>query len=84
MEIVEVGGRRIDQGLLRAGDNRRYVTRVPVRVRIGNSGGVELKADGVPVALAPLAYKNVANLELFGSSETRSTPVESPGSTETP
>lgn len=84
MEIVEVGGRRIDQGLLRAGENRRYVTRVPVRVRIGNSEGVDLKADGTPVSLVALARRNVANLELFGSSETRATPLESPVADETP
>ncbi len=84
MELIEVGGRRIDQGLLRAGESRRYVTRVPIRVRIGNSGGVELQADGSPVALTDLARKNVANLELFGSSETPATRLESASPVETP
>lgn len=83
MEVVEVGGRRIDQGLLRAGDSRRYVTRVPVRVRIGNSGGVQLKADGNLIDLVPLARRNVANLELFGASEKPPTQVESEDSAET-
>ncbi|AVP98180.1 hypothetical protein C7S18_13690 [Ahniella affigens] len=82
MEVVEVGGRRIDQGLLRAGDSRRYVTRVPVRVRIGNSGGVQLKADGSLIDLVPLARRNVANLELFGASEKPPTQVESDASVE--
>lgn len=82
MELVEVGGRRIDQGLLRAGDSRRYVTRVPVRVRIGNSGGVQLKADGNIIDLVPLARRNVANLELFGASEKPATQVESTSSAE--
>lgn len=84
MELIEVGGRRIDQGLLRAGESRRYVTRVPIRVRIGNSGGVELQADGSPVALAALARKNVANLELFGSSAAPASPLESAVPAETP
>lgn len=82
MELVEVGGRRIDQGLLRAGDTRRYVTRVPVRVRIGNSGGVQLRADGNVIDLVPLARRNVANLELFGASENPATQVESGNSAE--
>lgn len=82
MELVEVGGRRIDQGLLRAGDTRRYVTRVPVRVRIGNSGGVQLTADGSRIDLVPLARRNVANLELFGTSEKPATQVESDASVE--
>ena len=84
MELIEVGGRRIDQGLLRAGESRRYVTRVPIRVRIGNSDGVELQADGSPVSLAALARKNVANLELFGSSETPASRLESTAPVESP
>ncbi|MBK8283975.1 MAG: DUF4115 domain-containing protein [Ahniella sp.] len=84
MELIEVGGRRIDQGLLRAGESRRYVTRVPIRVRIGNSGGVDLQADGSPVSLAALARKNVANLELFGSSEMPASRLESAVPVETP
>lgn len=65
IEIFDLDGRVIEQNLVRAGQTRRYESTGAVSIKIGNVGGVDVRADGNPIDLAPHARANVARLRLF-------------------
>lgn len=65
IEIFDAEGRVIEQNLVRAGQARRYQSTGAVSVKIGNVGGVDLRADGNSIDLAAHARANVARLRLF-------------------
>lgn len=65
IEIFDLDGRVIEQNLVRAGQTRRYESTGAVSIKIGNVSGVDVRADGNPIDLAPHARANVARLRLF-------------------
>jgi cytoskeleton protein RodZ len=70
IEIFDSEGRVIEQNLVRAGQSRRYESTGVVSVKVGNVGGVDLRADGNPIDLAVHARANVARLRLFEAAAT--------------
>lgn len=74
IEIFDADGRVIEQSLVRAGQSRRYESTGAVSVKIGNVGGVDVRADGNPIDLAPHARANVARLRLFEAAAASPTP----------
>lgn len=74
IEIFDADGRVIEQNLVRAGQSRRYQSTGAVSIKIGNVGGVDVRADGNPIDLAPHARANVARLRLFEEAAATPTP----------
>lgn len=74
IEIFDADGRVIEQNLVRAGQSRRYESTGAVSIKIGNVGGVDVRADGNPIDLAPHARANVARLRLFEPAAAAPTP----------
>ena len=74
IEIFDADGRVIEQNLVRAGQSRRYESTGAVSIKIGNVGGVDVRADGNPIDLAPHARANVARLRLFEPAAASPTP----------
>ena len=70
IEIFDQDGRVIEQNLVRAGETRRYESTGVVSVKVGNVGGVELRADGNLIDLSVHARANVARLRLFEATPT--------------
>lgn len=74
IEIFDADGRVIEQNLVRAGQSRRYESTGAVSIKIGNVGGVDVRADGNPIDLVPHARANVARLRLFEAAAASPTP----------
>jgi cytoskeleton protein RodZ len=66
IEVVEADGNKLEYDLLPAGSRRSYHSDQTLSVRIGNSVGAEVRADGKSVDLDPYRHANVASLTLFG------------------
>ncbi len=64
IEVHGADGRRIEEALLRAGDERIYAAGEVGHVTLGNAGAVEVLRDGTPVDLAPFRRAN-ANVARF-------------------
>jgi cytoskeleton protein RodZ len=64
IEVHGTDGRRIEEALLRAGDERIYAAGEVGHVTLGNAGAVEVLRDGAPVDLAPFRRAN-ANVARF-------------------
>jgi len=64
VEIIADDGRVIERSLLPAGSLREYAVPRSARLRIGDAGVVELRADGKVIDLAPYTQANVATLTL--------------------
>ncbi len=64
VEIVASDGRVIERSLLPTGSVRDYAVPRSARVRIGDAGVVELRADGKVLDLSPYTHANVATLTL--------------------
>jgi cytoskeleton protein RodZ len=60
VEIVGRDGRRLEYGLLQAGDERRYPAAQVAHVSVGNASGVSLSRNGEAVDLRPFQRANVA------------------------
>lgn len=66
IEVVTADGKKLEYDLLPAGSERTYHSDQPLSVRIGNTLGAEVGADGRAVDLAPFSHANVASFTLFG------------------
>lgn len=64
IEVHGTDGRRIEEALLRAGDERIYAAGEVGHVTLGNAAAVEVLRDGTPVDLAPFRRAN-ANVARF-------------------
>ncbi len=60
VEVTGTDGRRLEYGLLRAGDQRHFPAGTVASIAIGNASGVRLQRDGAPVDLEPFRRANVA------------------------
>ncbi|MGA8278528.1 MAG: RodZ domain-containing protein [Rhodanobacteraceae bacterium] len=76
VEVVATDGDKLEYSLLPAGSERSYRSDQALSIRIGNTAGAEISADGKAVDLDPFRHANVAQLVLFGSNEAASTPVD--------
>lgn len=73
IEVLDAAGRRVERGLVAAGEQRRYGAGQVARITLGNADAVEARLDGEPLDLAPFRAANVARFA-----------VSSDGSTVTP
>jgi cytoskeleton protein RodZ len=73
-EVLASDGRRIESGILRAGEERRFSRSQVGKVSIGNAGGVEVSLDGEQLDLTPFRRANVARFAL--SSAGSVSPIE--------
>lgn len=73
-EVLAADGHRLESGVLRAGDERRFPRSQVGKVSIGNAGGVEVSLDGKPLDLTPFRRANVARFAL--SSAGSASPIE--------
>lgn len=73
IEVLDTAGRRIERGLVAAGEERRYGAGQAARITLGNADAVEARLAGEPLDLAPFRAANVARFA-----------VSSDGSTVTP
>jgi len=64
VEITDAAGRRLEYGLLEAGEARSYRGQPPLRVLIGRSSAVELHYNGSEIDLSRHTRGNVASLSL--------------------
>lgn len=64
IEVHGIDGRRIEEALLRAGDERIYAAGEVGHVTLGNAAAVEVLRDGTTVDLAPFRRAN-ANVARF-------------------
>jgi cytoskeleton protein RodZ len=60
VEVLDHSGRRIEHGVLRAGDSRRFQPGKVARVSIGNADAVEVRMNGAETDIAPYRRANVA------------------------
>ncbi len=60
LEVMDAQGRRIERGLVAAGDERRYDAGQIGGITLGNADGVEVSHAGRDVDLAPFRSANVA------------------------
>ena len=74
VELLDGNGRRLEYGILGAGEAREYRVDGPVSLSVGNVSAVTLDADGAPVDLTVYARQNVARLKLFEGSPENSAP----------
>lgn len=73
VQVFALDGRALEQGMLAAGQSRRYAAGEVGRVVLGNSSAVSVEQDGKPVDLAPFSRANVARFTL--SSDGSAAPV---------
>lgn len=64
VEVVDASGRTLLSNLLRPGDVRELNGLPPLKVRVGNVAGTELRLRGAAIDLAARSKDNVARLEL--------------------
>ena len=64
VQVFASDGRALEQGMLAAGQSRRYATGEVGRVVLGNSSAVSVEHAGKPVDLAPFSRANVARFTL--------------------
>lgn len=64
VQVFAADGRALEQGMLTAGQSRRYVAGEVARVVLGNSAAVAVEQGGKPVDLAPFSRANVARFTL--------------------
>lgn len=64
VQVFAADGRALEQGMLAAGQSRRYVAGEVARVVLGNSSAVAVEQGGKPVDLAPFSRANVARFTL--------------------
>ena len=69
VEILGPDGRRLEQALLDAGDERRYADGEVGHVTLGNAAAVEVLSDGRPVDLGPFRAANVARFTVSSEGE---------------
>jgi cytoskeleton protein RodZ len=63
-EVLGPDGDRIESGIARAGEERRFPRSSVGKVSLGNAGGVEVGLDGQIVDLTPYRRANVARFAL--------------------
>jgi cytoskeleton protein RodZ len=73
VEITAPDGRKVEQALVRAGEERRYAQGEVGRVKLGDATAVEVQQAGSTVDLAPFQRANVARFTV--SSEGSLAPV---------
>lgn len=64
LQVVEVGGRVLDQGVVEAGQRRSYSAAGLSRIVLGNAQGVEVSLGSAAVDLAPYQRANVARFKV--------------------
>lgn len=64
VEIVDADGNKLEYGLLPAGSERDYTSKLALDVRIGNAEGATLQIDGKAQDLAAFRRANVAHLKV--------------------
>ena len=64
VQVFAVDGRALEQGVLTAGQSRRYVAGEVGRIVLGNSSAVAVEHAGESVDLAPFSRANVARFTL--------------------
>ncbi len=69
VEVTTADGRKLEYSMLAADSEHEYRSDGSLSLRIGNSEGAQISADGKPIDLAPFRRGNVAHLRLFGSGE---------------
>lgn len=69
VEVIAVGGDKLEYGLLPGGSVRSYSSDKVLEVRLGNCEGAEVEADGQPQDLTPFRHANVAHFRLFSKGE---------------
>ena len=52
MEVRDAKGRTVYSGLLANGDAKKFSDTAPLRLTLGNAGGVELTVNGTPLGTA--------------------------------
>ena len=60
LDVLGIDGQPLEQGLLQAGDERRFAAGKVQRLTIGNASAVDVEHRGLEVSLAPFATANVA------------------------
>lgn len=68
IEVVDADGRKIDSGIVRAGEQRSYHSAVALDITVGNADAVQVSRDGTPMSLKPWQHANVARFKVFGDS----------------
>jgi len=64
IEVVSRDGRKLDSGIVRAGESRSFPRASVAKVSLGNAGGVEVGLGGETVDLGPFRRANVARFAL--------------------
>ncbi|MGH8076829.1 MAG: DUF4115 domain-containing protein, partial [Lysobacter sp.] len=64
VQIFDMDGRALEQGVLTAGQSRSYAVGQVSRIVLGDSSAVTVEQLGKPVALGPLSRANVARFTL--------------------
>ncbi|KAB2900622.1 MAG: helix-turn-helix domain-containing protein [Dokdonella sp.] len=67
VEVSAADGRKLEYAMLPAGSVHEYRSDGVLNLSLGNSGGVQVHADGNEIDLAQFRRGNVAHLKLFGS-----------------
>lgn len=73
-EVLAADGHRLESGILRVGDERRFPRSQVGKVSIGNAGGVDVILNGKQLDLTPFRRANVARFAL--SSAGSVSPIE--------
>ncbi|MGA9422582.1 MAG: RodZ domain-containing protein [Rhodanobacteraceae bacterium] len=76
VEVVAADGDKLEYALLPAGSERSYRSDQALSIRIGNTAGAEVSADGKALDLDPFSHANVAQHVLFGSNKAASDPAD--------
>lgn len=71
VEILDQDGARLEYGLLRAGESRRYPADRIASVSVGNAGGVTLSRAGETLDLRPYQRANVARFTVSSDGRIR-------------
>lgn len=69
VEVVTDDGRRLEWGLVSAGEQRQFAVGQNLRVTLGNAEAVEVHYDGAALDLAPFRSANVARFAVSSSSD---------------
>lgn len=60
VEILDSEGKRLEYGLLRSGESRRFAPGQVARVALGNAGAVQILRDGEALSISEFQRANVA------------------------
>jgi cytoskeleton protein RodZ len=78
VEITDASGRQLELDLVRGGTTKQYRGEAPFSIQLGRASAISLYLDGQPVDIEPFTEGDVTQMQLDGSTPSRSVSDQDP------